>query len=223
MIFEIQEVSTKQDIRKFARFPLQLYKNHPQYVPSLVGDEIRSIWKSPSLKYCNQKSWIARSAEGKVIGRITGIVNPRANALYGYKRVRFGWFDVIDDFSVAEALLQAVADWGAGLGMTEIHGPLGYNTWNKQGMMVEGFERIPQFNCIYNYPYYPVFLERLGFTKELDWLQYIMPAQQPVPDKIERVNRLIMKKYDLRLLKWKGFKDIEPYLEDFSVCTTTVL
>lgn len=215
MTFEIKEVSTKKEMKRFARFPLQLYKNHPQYVPSLVGDEIKSIWNSPSLNYCQQKAWIAYNNRNKVIGRIVGIVNPRANELYGYKRIRFGWFDVVDDFSVAEALLKTVINWGAGLGMTEIHGPLGYNTWNKQGMMIEGFERIPQFNCIYNYPYYPKFLERMGFAKELDWLQYIMPAQQPVPDKIERINSLIMKKYDLRLLKWKGFKDIEPYLDDF--------
>jgi len=111
MTFEIKEVSTKKEMKRFARFPLQLYKNHPQYVPSLVGDEIKSIWNSPSLNYCQQKAWIAYNNRNKVIGRIVGIVNPRANELYGYKRIRFGWFDVVDDFFVAEALLKTVINW----------------------------------------------------------------------------------------------------------------
>ena len=215
MSFEIREISTRKDMKRFSRFPLKLYKNHPQYVPALVMDEVRSILNSPSMKYCSRKIWIACNPKGEIIGRVVGIINPRANELYDYKRVRFGWFDVIEDYSVASALIDKVIEWGASAGMTEIHGPLGYNTWNKQGMIVEGFENLPQFNCIYNYPYYPEFLERMGFSKEVDWLQYIMPAQQPIPDKVERINEMILKKYNLRVLKWKSIRNFQPYINNF--------
>ena len=215
MSFEIKEISTRKDMKRFSRFPLKLYRNHPLYVPTLVMDEVRSILDSPSMKYCSRKIWIASDPKGEIIGRVVGIINPRANELYGYERVRFGWFDVVEDFNVAWALLDKVMEWGASEGMTEIHGPLGYNTWNKQGVVVEGFENLPQFNCLYNYPYYPEFLERLGFSKEVDWIQYIMPARQPVPDKIERINEMILKKYNLRILKWKTAQDFKPYIDDF--------
>ncbi|MFA5440955.1 MAG: hypothetical protein WCY73_05360 [Bacteroidales bacterium] len=215
MTFEIREISTRKEVKQFSRFPLKLYKNHPQYVPTLVMDEVRSILDSPSMKYCRRRIWIACDQKGKILGRIVGIINPRANEIYGYKRVRFGWFDVVDHFEIARALIQKVADWGASEGMSQIHGPLGYNTWNKQGMLVEGFENLPQFNCLYNYAYYPEFLERMGFSKEVDWIQYIMPAQQPVPDKVERINEMIMKRYGLKLLKWKRPRDFQPYIRDF--------
>ncbi|MDY0239978.1 MAG: hypothetical protein WC923_06555 [Bacteroidales bacterium] len=215
MKFEIREISTRKEMKRFARFPLKLYKGHPQYVPTLLTDEISNILDSPSLAYCKRKIWIACDSEDTIVGRVVGIINPRANDLYNNKRVRFGWFDVIEDFEVAKALINTVAEWGVSEGMTEIHGPLGFNTWNKQGMVVEGFENLPQFNCLYNYPYYPEFLERLGFTKEVDWIQYIMPAKQPIPDKVERVNEMILKRYKLRVLKWKTPRDFRPYLDDF--------
>ncbi len=167
------------------------------------------------MKYCLRKIWMAENDRGEVVGRVVGIINPRANELYHYKRVRFGWIEFIEDFEVAKALIEAVADWGRAQGMTQIHGPLGYNTWNKQGMVVEGFENTPQFNCIYNYAYYPVYLERLGFSKEVDWLQYMMPAAQPIPAKVERINQLILSRYNLHLLEWKHIDDFKPYMDDF--------
>jgi len=215
MIFDIREITTRKELRRFCRFPLRLYKNCPQYVPTLVFDEVNSIFDSPCMSYCKRKILIACDQKGQIAGRIVGIINPRANELYNYKRVRFGWFDVIEDFEVARALIDAITAWGRSQGMDQIHGPLGYNTWYKQGMLVEGFENIPQFNCIYNYAYYPGFLEKLGFMKEVDWLQYIMPAKQPIPDKVERLNDVILKRYNLHLLKWKSPKDFQPYLDDF--------
>lgn len=215
MIFELREVTTKKELKRFCRFPLRLYKKCPQYVPALLMDEFHSIWNSPCLKYCLRKIWVAVDENNTIVGRVVGIINPRANELYQYKRVRFGWIEFIEDFEVAKALIEAVAAWGKEQGMTQIHGPLGYNTWNKQGMVVEGFENTPQFNCIYNYAYYPAFLNRLGFSKEVDWLQYMMPATQPIPAKVERINQLILNRYNLHLLEWKHIRDFKPYMEDF--------
>lgn len=208
----VKEITKRSDIQAFVKFPLKLYKHCPQYVPSLTLDEMDSLRFSPCLKYCKRKMWLAYDDKGGIVGRVAGIINPRANEIYHYSRVRFGWFDFIDDFEVAAALIKAVADWGAAEGMSEIHGPLGYNTWSKQGMLIEGFENTSQFNCLYNYAYYSGFMDRLGFAKEVDWLQYIMPASQDLPQKVEQINGLILKKYHLRILDWKNAKEIEPYM-----------
>ena len=127
------------------------------------------------------------------------MINPRYNDRYGKKRARFGWFDTINDIEVARLLISTAEAWAKQEGMTEIHGPLYYNTLGKQGMLVEGFENIPPFNCIYNYPYYNDLILALGFEKECDWVQYRMVADHGVPEKTERVARLVMERYNLHI------------------------
>jgi len=133
----------------------------------------------------------------KVVGRICGMVNPRYNEFYGKKRARFGWFDTIEDFEVARLLLETAEKWAKEQGMNEIHGPLYYNTLGKQGMLVEGFENIPPFNCLYNYPYYNDFVSKMGYEKELDWLQYKMRADQDLSEKLTRMSALLKERYNL--------------------------
>ena len=110
------------------------------------------------------------------------MINPRYNELYSKKRARFGWFDTVNDIEVARLLLETAEAWAKENGMTEVHGPLYYNTLGKQGMLVEGYENIPPFNCLYNYPYYNDFVTSLGYEKECDWLQYKMISNQGCPD-----------------------------------------
>jgi len=202
MDIQIKEVNSKREMRKFILFPEKLYRGNKYYVPALRMDEKKSLTKSPSLAYCSLKLWLAYKG-GKVVGRIAGIVNPRANELYCQTRVRFGWFDFIEDVEVAKALLDQVAVWGKSMGMNQLHGPLGYNTWSRQGMLTYGFEEIPPINCLYNYPYYPQIMEQLGFEKENDWVQYEMNASQEVPEKVKRINKLIMEKFDLKIFDFK--------------------
>ena len=142
--------------------------------------------------------WLALDGD-KVVGRICGMINPRYNERYDKKRARFGWFDCIEDFAVAQLLIDTATAWAKAQGMTEIHGPLYYNTFGKQGMLVEGFENIPPFNCLYNYPYYNDFMTRLGFVKECDWVQYKMVANHGVPDKARRVSKLVKERYNLHV------------------------
>ena len=183
---------------KFIRFPDELYRGCPQYVPALHSDQVRSLTKVSTLSYCSRKMWMVLDG-GKVVGRICGMINPRYNERYGTKRARFGWFDTIDDIGVARLLIGTAEAWAKSEGMEEIHGPLYYNTLGKQGMLVEGYENIPPFNCIYNYPYYKDLVEELGFEKECDWLQYKMVANHGVPEKARRVAGLVLEKYNLRI------------------------
>jgi len=196
--YRIQEVSGRQDLKRFIRFPDELYKGCAQYVPALHSQEEYNLMKSVSLSYCKRKMWLALDGN-EVVGRICAMVNPRYNELYGKKRARFGWFDCIEDFAVAKLLIDTATAWAKEQGMTEIHGPLFYNTLGKQGMLVEGYENIPPFNCLYNYPYYNDFMTRLGFVKEFDWVQYKMVANHGVPDKARRVSKLVKERYNLHV------------------------
>lgn len=194
--YRIQEVRNRRELLQFVRFPDRLYRDCPQYVPALHGDQVRSLTRVAPLKYCTRKMWMVRDG-GRVVGRICAMVNPRYNERYGRKRARFGWFDCIDDIEVARLLLGTAEAWAKEQGMDEIHGPLYYNTFGKQGMLVEGYGNIPPFNCLYNFPYYNDFVTALGYTKECDWLQYKMVADHGVPDKARRVSRIVRERYEL--------------------------
>lgn len=195
--YTIREISSRRDIRKFIAFPDRLYRDCPQYVPALHGDQMKSLTSCAPLKYCKRKMWLAEDMGGKIVGRISGMINPRYNELYSKKRARFGWFDCIYDLDVARLLLGTAEDWARSEGMTEIHGPLYYNTMGKQGMLVEGFDKIPVFNCLYNYPYYNELVTALGYTKECDWLEYRMISDEGVPEKMTRIAGLLKEKYRL--------------------------
>ena len=197
MEYKVVEVLSKRDLRRFIRFPLDLYRDCKQYVPALNSDQVKSLTKVSTLSYCKRRMWMVLDGD-RVVGRICAMINPRYNALYDKKRIRFGWFDTIDDLAVARLLIGTAEAWAKEEGMTEIHGPLYYNTFGKQGMLVEGFENVPPFNCLYNYPYYNTLLEQLGFEKECDWVQYKMPADKGVPEKAVRISKLLMERYKLR-------------------------
>lgn len=194
--YKVVEVTSSRDLKKFIDFPNELYKDCPQYVPALFSDQKKSLTAAPSLEYCTHKMWMVTDGK-KVAGRICGMINPRYNERYGKKRVRFGWFDTVNDIEVARLLIETAEAWAREQGMTEIHGPLYYNTLGKQGMLVEGFENIPPFNCYYNYPYYNDLVTSLGYEKECDWLQYKMAADQEVPEKMQNIAKRLMERYKL--------------------------
>ena len=194
--YRISEVTGKKDLKRFIKFPDELYKGCGQYVPALHSDQMFSLTKDPALDYCTHKMWLALDGD-KVVGRICAMINPRYNELYSKKRVRFGWVDTVNDIEVARLLLGTAEAWAKEKGMTEVHGPLYYNTLGKQGMLVEGFDNIPPFNCLYNYPYYNDFMTALGYEKECDWLQYKMDASQGVQEKMIRIAGMLKERYNL--------------------------
>lgn len=196
MAYNVKEVSTKRDLHRFIRFPDHLYRDCAQYVPALHSDQIHALTRVSTLSYCSRKMWLVQDGK-EVVGRICAMVNPRYNARYGTRRARFGWFDTINDPEVARLLITTAEDWAREQGMDEIHGPLYYNTLGKQGMLIEGFDNIPPFNCLYNFPYYNDFVQALGFQKECDWVQYKIRADQALPEKTRRVAAMVRERYNL--------------------------
>ena len=202
----VKEVLGKRDLKRFIKFPERLYEGCGQYVPPLHKGQEHELMHAASLQYCRRKMWLAENEAGEVVGRICAVINPRYNEKYGTRRVRFGWFDLINDLRVAEVLFAAAEGWAREEGMDEIHGPLYYNTLGRQGMLIEGFDKLAPFSCLYNYPYYVDIMQQLGFEKECDWIQYMMPADQGVEDKLKAISSRIMERYRLHVADFDKLK-----------------
>ena len=141
--------------------------------PQLLSDEINTLSpdRNPAFEHCEARYWLA-IRDGRVVGRIAGIVNHKFPLVWGKKWARFGWIDFVDDYEVSAALLGAVEDWARSLGMEAVHGPMGFCGLDREGMLIKGFDELGTMATIYNYPYYPVHLEKLGYTKDTDMVEY---------------------------------------------------
>jgi len=211
-----KEVVLKSELKKFIKFPFELYKGNEFWVPPLIVDEMGTLRKdkNPSFDYCEARYWLAYKS-GKIVGRVAAIINHRANEKWNYKHMRFGWIDFIDDLEVSKALLNEVENWAKEKGMNTIDGPLGFTDMDNEGMLVDGFDKLPTIANIYNYPYYCEHMEAHGYDKQEDWLQFKFNASQPVPEKMERLNKLIMEKYNLHIKNFSKTKQILPYGRNF--------
>jgi hypothetical protein len=210
---EIREVVSGKDRRIFAEFAQKLYKNVSQAIPDLISDEINNFdpKKNPAYDYCVAKQFLAYK-DGRCAGRIAGIISRAANDKWKTKRIRFSRVDFINDYEVSEALFKAVETWGRSEGLTEIHGPIGFCDMDQEGMLVEGFEEEGMFITIYNHPYYIDHLERLGYRKDVDWLEYRVELPKEPDKKLDLLSEAVLKKYHIRLVQLKSRKDIKPII-----------
>ena len=199
--YTVVEVETRRDLMRFIKFPDKLYRNCPQYLPALHSDQVKSLTKVSTLSYCKRKMWMVMDGK-KVAGRICGMINPRYNERYGKKRARFGWFDTIDDFRVAELLVHTAEDWARENGMNEIHGPLYYNTLGKQGMLVEGFEEEGTLITFYNHEYYKHHLEALGYRKCTDWLERRITIPEKLDEKYLKLARIVAERNKIHVVRY---------------------
>lgn len=203
MAVEIRKVETKNDMRAFIDFHYDLYKGNPYDVPTLFIDDQGTFdrKKNAAFDFCDAQFFLAYK-DGKVAGRVAGIINRRANEKWQTKDVRFGWIDFIDDQEVSTALLKAVGDWGKSQGMTDIVGPLGFTDFDPEGMLIEGFDRLGTMATIYNYPYYPKHIEQMGgWVKDNDYVEYFLEVPEKMPEKYAKIAQLVEKRYNLHVMK----------------------
>ena len=200
----IKKVSSKQELKTFIRFNYELYKNNPYSVPDLYDDMLNTFSqkKNAAFEFCEADYFLAYK-DGKVAGRVAAIINHRANETWNKKEVRFGWIDFIDDMEVSSALLKQVEEWGKERGMEAMVGPLGFTDLDAEGMLIEGYDQLSTMSTIYNYPYYPVHMEKLGFEKEADWVEFKLMVPDKLPDKFVRISEIILQKYNLKIKKLK--------------------
>ena len=202
MSVSIKTVETKAQLKAFVKFPLELYKDCPYYIPNIYVDDMSALdmAKNPMGKYCKTRKFLAYK-DGQLAGRCIAIINEIANRDWNHAEVRFGWMDFIDDKEVSKALIEAVIAFGKEYGMTQISGPLGFTDFDSEGCVVEGFDDISSFALKYNYPYYAEHFEALGMAKANDWLEYRIFIPDQLPEKVSRASKLVADRYELHVKK----------------------
>ncbi|MCD7816873.1 MAG: N-acetyltransferase [Bacteroides sp.] len=202
MAIRIKKVSNKKELKTFIRFNYELYKDNAYSVPDLYDDMLNTFspQKNAAFGFCEADYFLAYK-DDKVVGRVAAIINKRANETWNKKEVRFGWIDFIDDLEVSKALLDTVEKWGKERGMEAMVGPLGFTDMDAEGMLVEGFDQLGTMATIYNYPYYPEHMQRLGLEKEADWVEFKLTVPDKLPEKFVRISEIILQKYKLKIKK----------------------
>lgn len=210
----IKPVETKKELKQFIRFNYELYKDNPYAVPDFLEDTLAVFdpKKNAAFDFCTSQQFLAYK-DGKIVGRVAAIINDKANKTWNVKNVRFGWIDFIDDIEVTRALIEAVGKWGKERGMENIVGPLGFTDMDPEGMLVEGFDQLSTMSTIYNYPYYPEHMDKLGFEKEVGWVErkVTIPCEghHAQDEKFFRIAEIVKKRFNLKVKKFKNFKEIK--------------
>ncbi|MDA8411390.1 MAG: GCN5 family acetyltransferase [Treponema sp.] len=203
----LRHVESRRDLSAFIAFPSELFRRNPYYVPVLRFDDRNTLdpRRNAAFEFCEASYWLAE-IEGRVVGRVAAIINRRYIEKWGNKYARFGWMDFIEDFEVAKALLGVAEGWARERGMEGMHGPLGFTDLDREGLLVEGYDRVATLATIWNPPYYVKYLERLGYSKDCDWVEFLIPVPDEVPEKVRRVNAILAKRTGVRIFEWKSKK-----------------
>ena len=214
----IKKVTSKDELMKFIQFGIDLYKGNDYFVPPLIYDERATLnrSKNPAFSHCDATYFLAYR-DNNIVGRIAAIINHKSNERWNQKHARFGFVDFIDDNDVVDSLFGAAESWARTRGMEKIHGPLGFTDLDHEGMLIEGFDRMGTMATIYNYPYYKKQIERLNYTKDKDWVEFLIQIPQGVPDRFSRMAEVVKKRFGLTVKHFQKKKEIYPYAREMFV------
>lgn len=224
-MIKIVEVKTKKEQKRFLNFPLKMYKNNPYFVPPLYSSEKKIFNKNYTYNKTCSHVYFNAYKNGKMVGRISGIIQHVSNDIRGESRARFTRFDSINDKDVASALFNAVEAWAIENNMDTMCGPLGFSDMEREGLLIEGFDELATFEEQYNAPYYKDLIEYCGYSKEVDWIERKLYKPKCIDERIERVSKLMLKRYKLHVATAKNTKDFIKRYGDkfFDVMDTTYI
>ena len=212
----IKRITENKDYVAFVKFPFELYNNNPYWVPPIINEEVETIDRKINPVYQNSSArFFLAYKKGIIVGRIAAIVNWIEIKEIKKNKVRFGWFDVIDDITVSKLLLEQVVCFGKENKLDHIEGPVGFSNLDKAGLLTKGFEEPSTMITIYNYPYYATHLKELGFSLLAQWVEYEIKIAnfEDSPEKVKRFSSVIMKRFNLKVLDFKNKKEIIPYID----------
>ena len=214
--YALYKVNSKRDYHAFFSFPFTLYKNCPQWVPPITNEEkaIFNPTSNPVFENAEAKLFLVKKGK-QVVGRMAAMINWIEVKEQGKTKVRFGWYDTIDDIEVSRLLLDAVTDWGKQNRLTYIEGPMGFSNMDKAGLLVQGYEYLNTMITWYHYPYQKQHLETLGLVKQAEWVEFkikIFKAED-APEKVKKYADLIAKRYQLNSLEFSSRKELTPYVD----------
>lgn len=214
-MIQLKEITTEKEMKQFVLFPFSLYKNNKFWVPPIIKDEVNNFNKSknPVFENATARFFVATKNE-KIVGRVVAIINNYEVEQQGIKKMRFGWFDVIDDLNVSKILLEKVKEIGKANNLEYIEGPVGFNNLDKTGVLIEGFNHIGTMITWYNHPYYKNHLEQLGFSKEKEYIEYNFNLENTNIAYYQKFSKIIKKRYGLKPVNFKSSKEIMPHLDE---------
>ena len=209
MSVTIKEVLSKKDLWKWVRFPNSLYSSDPNYVPFLGMDEFETFSKdkNPAYEFCETRLFLAYK-DGRLAGRIAGLINHAYNKKWNKNAIRFTRFDFIDDPEVSQALFDAVVAWGKERGHEQIMGPIGFTDMDHEGMLVEGFDEFNMSITFFNHPYYLTHMERLGLAKDIDWIEYKISVPTELNPQIEKVSKRLLERGGYKVVTYSSRKTL---------------
>lgn len=210
MVYVHPIAASSDQLHQYVQFGIDLYKGNTCYVPPLIMDEVGTLSPdvNPAFDFCDAQSFMA-FRDGEPVGAITAIINKAYNEKTGEKLMRFGFVNFIDDKEVVDELFAAVEEWGRKRGMTDIVGPMGFSDMDHEGMLIEGFDELGTMATIYNYPYYPEHMDRMGYKKDVDWVEFRMTVPDAIPEKYARIADIVAKKYGLSVRKYTSRSKIK--------------
>lgn len=208
-MLEIKEINNKRDFKKFVRFPSVLYKGNSYYVPAIELDEynLMNPKKNASFEE-SEAAYFLAYRDGKIVGRIAGIISHAYNEKNNAKRARFSRFEVENDVEAGHKLLEAAENWAKSKGMDSIHGPLGFNDLEREGLMVEGYDTICSYLSSYNYPYYQEIIESYGYTPDCKWIEWRIKIPKEPNERVDRVAEIVEKRYGFHEKFFKNKKEV---------------
>ncbi|CAM1349055.1 GTP cyclohydrolase [Tenacibaculum crassostreae] len=214
-MIHIKEIITKKEMKQFVKFPFSLYKNNKYWVPPIIKDEIESFDKdkNPVFEHAKAHFFVAIK-NNEIVGRIVAIINTYETEKQNIKKMRFGWFDVVDDIEVTKALLNKVAKIGRENNLEYLEGPVGFNNLDKTGVLIDGFDHIGTMITWYNHPYYSKHLEQLGFKKEKEYIENKFPFKNIQIERYQKASSIIKRRYELTALNFTSTDKIMPYVDE---------
>lgn len=219
----IKEAISKKEICEYVKFPFSLYKDNPYWIPPLISEEAEGFdkAKNPVFESADAKFYLAYK-DGKPAGRIAAIVNWDEVNGQQKKKVRFGWYDVIDDIEVTKALLEKVYEFGRENGLEYVEGPMGFSNLDKVGLLTYGYDQIGTMITWYNHPYYVEHLEKLGYVKEKEYIESLFSFNGIDPAPFLKAQQLVERRYALKAVNHTSTKQIMPRVDEmFDLFNTT--
>jgi hypothetical protein len=210
----IKEVHTKKELTEYVKFPFSLYKDNEFWVPPIIADELESFDKTKNPAFENAEAYFYLAYKNnEIVGRIAAIINWSEVNDQQKRKVRFGWFDVINDIEVTKALLGKVYELGKKNNLEYVEGPMGFSNLDKVGVLTEGFDQLGTMITWYNHPYYITHFEKLGYVTEKEYIESKFPFENVKLEYFDKAQELIKRRYQLKELNFKKTKGVLPYVD----------
>jgi len=210
----IHEMASKKEMKAFVTFPFKLYKNNPYWVPPIIKEEINSFDSkiNPVFKHASARFFVAKKGN-EIVGRIAAIINRTELEQQKLMKMRFGWFDFIDDVEVSKILLKKVEEIGSQNQLEFMEGPVGFSNLDKVGVLTGGFDVIGSMITWYNHEYYQNHFNKHGFHVEKEYVEskFLLKNVDLVP--LGKASKLLKKRYQLHTLNFKKTKRVFPYVD----------